>query len=124
MGVESRMLIEVESRQAVCFLRLKGRFHTGADTAYLFARCDEVTAVGGAKVCVDFAEVPYLDSTGVSFLVRLYTRVVNNGGQVVLLRLVPRVQDVLDLTGISALLPSFPDERTALAALGTGAAGG
>lgn len=112
------MVIESEIRGELCILRLKGRFATGADSTYLREKADEVKATGCKKVLADFSDVPYIDSTGIGFVVGVYTSFVRAaGGQFVLCGLNRRVLHVLEITRLTTILQVFQDENAALAAL-------
>jgi|SRR5579863_2722263 len=112
------MLIEFEDKDDVCILRLKGRFVTGADYGYLRGKTDELKKRGCRKVLADFHDVPYVDSTGIAFVVGIYTSVVGGlGGRFVLVALSHRVREVLDLTRLSTVIPIYADEAGGLAAL-------
>lgn len=102
----------------MCVLRLQGRFVTGSDAPYLRAKLDEIKASGYRKVVADFGDVPYLDSTGISFVVSCYTALTNVGGHFALARVSPRVMEVLHLTKLAGVIPNFADEQSAIAALG------
>ena len=87
------MLVELEHQGDVCVLRLHGRFATGQDSAYLRARSDEVKCSGYYKVLADFSQVSYIDSTGIGFLIGIYTSVMKNpNGHFVLANLNRRVR--------------------------------
>lgn len=112
------MVIESEIKNDICILRLKGRFATGADSTYLREKADEVKATGCKKVLADFSEVPYIDSTGIGFVVGVYTSFVRaEGGQFVLCCLNRRVLHVLEITRLTTILQIFPDEKAAIAML-------
>lgn len=112
------MVIESEIRGDLCILRLKGRFATRADSSYLREKADEVKTTGCKKVLADFTGVPYIDSTGIGFVVGVYTSFVRAaGGQFVLCGLNRRVAHVLEITRLNTILQIFPDEKAALAAL-------
>ena len=112
------MLIDFESSGEVFILRLKGRFATGADSAYLRAKAAEVKASGPNKVLVDFRGVPYIDSTGISFVVGLYTSVVKGAeGRFALINLGNLVREALEITRLNTILPIYENEHAALAAL-------
>ncbi|HKW99404.1 MAG TPA: STAS domain-containing protein [Bryobacteraceae bacterium] len=112
------MLVEFEYRDDLCILRLKGRFVTGADVGYLRSKAEEVKASGCRKVLADFRQVPYVDSTGIAFVVGLYTSITRSvGGRFVLIAPSPRVREVLDLTRLSTVIPIYADEASGLAAL-------
>jgi anti-anti-sigma factor len=112
------MLIELEFKDDICILRPKGRFATGADADYLRAKVDEIKKSGCVKVLADFRDVPYIDSTGIGFLVAIYTSVTNSlGGRFVLVGPNPRVREVLELMRLSTVFSTTADEASGLALL-------
>lgn len=115
------MLVEFEYRGDVCLLRLHGRFATGQDSVYLRSKSDEIKSSGYTKVLADFREVSYIDSTGIGFLIGIYTSVLKNAnGRFVLANLNRRVREVLELTRLANVIPIYPDEETAFGALSEG----
>jgi anti-anti-sigma factor len=69
-------------------------------------------------VLADFNEVPYIDSTGIGFIVGVYTSVTNMpGGRFVLVGPSHRVREVLDLMRLSTIIPIAADEASGLAFL-------
>ena len=67
------MRLESEIRDGVLVLRLKGRFVTGSNAEVVSAR-KQLHGTDVANAVVDLGEVPYIDSTGLAFLVDLYDR--------------------------------------------------
>ncbi len=108
------MLIEFEYRDDVCILRPRGRFVTGLDAAYLRSKTEELRNSGCRKVLADFRDVPYVDSTGIGFLVGVYTTVTNAGGRFVIVGPQRRVREVLDLTRLSSVMPIAANEAAGL----------
>lgn len=115
------MVVDLDFRngQALCVLRLRGRFHTGADVEYLRGKIDELKLTPCRKAVADLSEVPYLDSTGIGFLVGMYTSMRNANGRFVLANLQPRVREVLSITRLVDILEIYPGEAAAIAALET-----
>lgn len=112
------MLVEFEYQGDICVLRLHGRFATGQDSAYLRGKSDEVKSSGYSKVFADFSKVDYIDSTGIGFLIGIYTSVIKSvNGRFVLANLNRRVRDVLELTRLANVIPIYPSEQTAIEAL-------
>ena len=112
------MLVELEKRGDICVLRLHGRFATGKDSSYLRAKTLEVKNSGCSRVLADFAQVEYLDSTGIGFLIEIFTSVLKNAaGSFVLANLNRRVREVLELTRLANVMPIFPSEEAAFEAL-------
>ena len=117
------MRVEIERQNDVGILRLTGRFLTGVDEEYLRSKAREVREKNFTKVIADFREVPYLDSTGIGFIVGLYSSITKaENGRFVLMGVNRRVCDALDVTRLSRIIPSAPDMESALAAVG-GASG-
>ena len=115
------MLVEFEFRQDLCVLRLHGRFATGQDSAYLRTRTEEIKKSGAFKVLADFTQVDYIDSTGMGFLIGIYTSVMRNpNGRFVLCNLNRRVREVLELTRLANVMSIYANEETAMRALEEG----
>jgi anti-sigma B factor antagonist len=110
------MHIEIVIEGEVAIVRLEGRFTTGSDAEYLRAK-DALKKSGKCKVMVDCRDVPYLDSTGLNFLVGLYTSITNARGQFALCGLTPRISEVLRITHLDQIIPIFDARERALRAL-------
>src|ERR1700687_341023 len=115
------MLVEFEQIGDVCILRLHGRFATGQDSAYLRAKTDEIKNAGYSKVLADFSQVSYIDSTGIGFLIGIYTSVMKNpNGRFVLANLNRRVREVLELTRLANVMAIYATEEAAMRGLQDG----
>jgi anti-anti-sigma factor len=115
------MLVEFEFRGDICVLRLHGRFATGQDSLYLHTKAEELKNSGYVKILVDFAAVDYVDSTGIGFLIGIYTSVTKSpSGRFALSNANRRVRDVLELTRLAQVIHLYPSEAAALEALGGG----
>ena len=99
-------------------MRLHGRFATGRDSSYLRSKTDEIKASGLPKVLADFSEVEYIDSTGIGFLIGIYTSILRNPcGLFVLANPNRRVREVLELTRLANVMPIYSTCEAALEAL-------
>lgn len=115
------MLVDFEHHGDICVLRLEGRFATGQDSLYLHNKAEELKNSGVTKVLVDFGGVDYVDSTGIGFLIGIYTSVKKSPqGQFALINLNRRVRDVLELTRLAQIIQTYPTEAAALGALSAG----
>jgi anti-anti-sigma factor len=117
---DTMLLIDFEQRGDVCFVRFRGRLSAGSDVEYLGAQCDRIKQLPAAKLLVDFGDVHSIGSTGIGFLVGLYTSASKKpGGRFVLVGVNSRVREVLDLTRLSAILPLASDVQAGLVLLGS-----
>ncbi len=114
------MVVEIERHGDICVLHFKGRFLTGTDREYLCSKADEVRQVGFDKVLADFHDVPYLDSTGIGFVVGLYTSITKRpNGRFVLAAPNGLVRSALQVTGLTTVIPTADDMATAFDMLGS-----
>lgn len=64
----------------VCVMKLDGKFMGGGDSFFLREKIKNVLETGIRKVLIDMDGVPYIDSTGVGFLVSSHTSTSQEGG--------------------------------------------
>ena len=80
--------------------------------------CEAVTRViesGRVKLVLNMAEVPYIDSAGISQLVRTFVTVGKRGGRMKLLNLSKRVREVLNVTRLLSVWDAYDSEEQATA---------
>jgi anti-anti-sigma factor len=75
---------------------------------------DEIKTLNRTKVLADFRDVPSAGSACLSFIAGMYR---TSGGRLVLARTQARVREVLDITGLSAVIPLAADIESGLATL-------
>jgi len=110
------MRFKTEIREGVAVVRLSGRFVIGSDSDFLCVR-KHLEETGTVKAIVDLREVPYIDSTGLAFVVDLHKALKARGGKVMLTNANPRVREVLALTRICEVVPLAADLDSAEAML-------
>ena len=76
---------------------------------------------GARHVPLTLPHVSSVDSTGLGENVGAYTRAARHGGSLNLVGVSPRIDELLDTTNIDTVIPSFPDEASALRAFDAGA---
>jgi anti-anti-sigma factor len=65
------------------------------------------------RVLVDLSEVDFLASIGIRLLMLTAKSVVSRGGRMVLLNPIPEVQNILEITGIPAIIPIYSSLESA-----------
>lgn len=65
------------------------------------------------RVLVDISDVNYISSIGIPMLVNTAKAVQNHGGRMALLSPQKNVMDVLEMVGVSHIIPVFYDLRSA-----------
>jgi anti-sigma B factor antagonist len=94
---------------------------SGEEEPTLLNRIRQSVQDGHRHVLLNLTHVFYVDSTGIGEIVGAYTRVVRDGGGLMLFGLSARIQELLDTTNIGTIIASFPDEAAAMRAIDIGA---
>ena len=109
--------LNIKQRQAgdVTILDLDGEVRIGdSATALRSAIRDRVTG-GTTKILLNLGGVKYIDSSGIGELIANYTTVGRTGGQLKLLNLTEKVQDLLVITKLLTVFDVYDNEADALA---------
>jgi anti-sigma B factor antagonist len=111
------MSVKLTTRQIgdVTVIDAAGRITLGEGSSTFRDTIKELTAKGHKKVLLNLGEVSYIDSSGIGELVSGFTTVSNAGGQLKLLKLTKRIQDLLQITKLYTIFEVFDDEATGLA---------
>lgn len=73
-----------------------------------------LSGTGHQKFLLNLAGVDHVDSDGMGELVRCYTTVRQRGGELKLLKLTQRVEDLLKMTRLNTLFEIYVEEQIAL----------
>ena len=98
----------------VFVLHLQGPITLGQATQTFRQLIADTLAAGRTKILLNMAEVYYIDSSGLGELVAASTHVQRKGAKMKLMKLAPRVQDVMQLTKLYQVIDVFPDEDSAV----------
>jgi anti-sigma B factor antagonist len=69
---------------------------------------------GRKKIVLNVGELVYLDSSGVGELVNCYMSVIKQGGEMKVVGLTPKVEEILKITQLYRVFQEFQDEGAAL----------
>jgi anti-sigma B factor antagonist len=108
------MVFKARRLDDVVILDLSGRITMGEGTVILRDQIQRLLAAGDRKFLLNLADVDYIDSSGLGELVTSLTTVRNSEGQLKLLNLTRRVQDLLQITKLLTVFEVFNNETEAL----------
>ena len=74
----------------------------------------EVLEQNDSRVIIDLSRVTRIDSAGLGQLMSCYSHLVKNRGALKMMNPAPEIQRLLDMTGLSTLIPTFHDEEEAV----------
>ena len=106
--------INERRRGSVVILDLNGRLVMGEGSDLLDKELQQRIQAGGHAFVLDCGKVPAIDSQGIKSLVRGAISLQKRDGKLVLLRLTPRVREVLGLTRLLTVLEAYDDEEAAV----------
>lgn len=87
-----------------------GRITLGEGASSFRDTVRDLVAKGEKQLMLNLAKVTYIDSSGIGELVSGFTTVTNQGGQLKLLSLTKRIQDLLQITKLYTVFEVFDDE--------------
>jgi anti-sigma B factor antagonist len=108
--------VRLNTRQVgdVVVVDVSGRITLGEGSSTLREGIRELLAKGHRKILLNLADVSYIDSSGIGELVSAYTSVTNAGGQLKLVNLTKRVNDLLQITKLYTIFDIYDNELTAV----------
>jgi anti-sigma B factor antagonist len=113
-GEETGMQIEERVVGNVTILDLKGKITLGEGDEVLKDKINSLIQQDRKKILLNLENVPYIDSAGLGEIVRTYTTVSRQGGQLKLVNLTKRITDLLSITKLLTVFETFDAEQDAL----------
>ena len=108
MVIEERIIGDVTS------LDLTGKMTLGEGDELLKDKINSLIHQGQKKLLLNLEGVPYIDSAGLGEIVRTYTTVSRQGGNLKLVNLTKRITDLLSITKLLTVFETFEAEPEAL----------
>ena len=98
----------------VTIVDISGRIVLGEESAALGDLLCDLLSKGHKKIVFNLGDVDYIDSSGLGHLVSAYTSVQKQGGELKLLNLTKKVQDVMQITRLYTVFDIMDDEAAAV----------
>ncbi len=110
------MSMKVGTRQVdgVAIVDCSGRITLGEGSVVLRDTVRDLLSKGQKKILLNLAEVNYIDSSGIGELVSAFTTTKNQGGELKLLKLTKKVNDLLQITKLYTVFDVKEDEAGAV----------
>ena len=108
--------LNIRERQAgdVTILDLEGKITIGEGSVSLRGAIRRLIEEGKKKILLNLGGVGYVDSSGIGELVSSFTTIQRESGQLKLLNLTQKIQDLLGITKLLTVFDTYDDEATAL----------
>jgi anti-sigma B factor antagonist len=109
-----KMQTSIRQVHDITIVDVSGRITLGEGNVMLRETILGIIQKGSNKILLNLHDVGYVDSSGIGELVRSYTTVRNQGGQMKLVNLSKRMHDLLQMTRLSAVFDIQADEASAI----------
>ena len=108
--------LNINERQAgdVTVLDMSGKITIGEGSVALRTAIRRLLEEGKKRILLNLSGVGYIDSSGIGELVSSYTAISNAGGQLKLLNLTDRIQNLLVITKLLTVFDAYDNEAEAL----------
>ena len=108
--------LDIKERQAgdVTVLDMSGSIKMGEVRGVLRNAIRNLVSGGQKKILLNLGSVKYIDSSGIGELVSSYTSINNASGQLKLLNLTQKLQDLLTITKLLTVFDVYDSEADAL----------
>lgn len=107
------MKIEIRTIGDITILDCNGKITLGEGTMAVRNTVREVLK-GSKKIILNLGEVNYIDSSGIGELVSTFTTVTNQNGQLRLLNLTKKIQELLHITKLLTVFQVYDNEQAAV----------
>ena len=98
----------------VTVLSLEGNLMGGPDASALHSAINDLVSRGMTRIVIDLAKVEYMNSSGLSLLIGGAGTVKNAGGALVLANASAKIQSIIKITKLSAVLETLPSVEEAV----------
>ena len=105
--------IKIRQAGVVWLVDVSGRL-TSFETGALRDSISRLLKQGHKDIVLNLSGLQYLDSSGIGELARVYVSVVKQSGQMKVIGLSSKIEEVLKITHLYQVFPEFPDEEAAL----------
>ncbi len=110
------MKSEIRDVNDVRIIELSGKITIGTGDVKIRELVDNALEEEQKKILLDLAGVTAVDSSGIGEMVACYTTVTKRGGQLKLLRLSPKIKDILHVTQLITVFDVLDNVQEGLAA--------
>jgi len=109
-----KMQVNTRQLENVAFVDVSGRITVGEGNVMLREVVRQLLEAGHKNIAMNLHEVGYVDSSGIGELVKAYTTVRGQGGQLRLVNPSKRVQDLLNITKLAGVFTIEADDASAV----------
>ena len=108
------MQFSVSEKKGAVIVKLEGEMVSGPDATLLSEKLHELIQAGKKKIILDMAAIDYMNSSGLGILIGGLTTVRNQGGDIKLIHLAPKLKELLRITKLDCVFDVYENEDEAI----------
>lgn len=108
------MGIEIQKQNDTLFVKVRGEFDLQIADCCRREIDQRLKARGIKNILFDLEGLTFIDSSGIGVILGRYRKVKESGGKVVIVNAPPKVLRILELSGLTRLIPLYDDVSGAL----------
>jgi anti-sigma B factor antagonist len=109
-----KMTTSIRQAGAVTVVNISGRIELGGESAALRDMVCDLLSKGHKQILLNLGDVHYIDSSGLGALVSAFTTVRKQGGELKLLNLTNKVNDLMQITKLYTVFDITNNEAEAV----------
>ena len=94
---------DIEKADGLMLISLKGNLMSREQAQTLLNEIDFFFNEGLKKIIIDLSEMQYMNSTGLSILINIFTQARNKGGEVVIANIPEKINQLLIITKLNSI---------------------
>jgi anti-sigma B factor antagonist len=111
------MSIQLDEKDGVVILALSGKIMGGPEAGQINDKINALIDENKKKIIIDLGKVEWMNSSGLGILIGAITTLKNNDGQMVLIHVSDRIENLLKITKLISVFTIKPDLESAVEAL-------
>jgi len=112
------MKSQIRDRGDVRIIELAGKITIGTGDVKMRELISAALEDGKSNIVLDLGGVTAIDSSGIGEMVACYTTVTKRDGQLKLLRMSPKINDILQVTQLITVFDVYDEEEEAVSSFG------
>ena len=94
---------EIKKEDSIILISLKGNLMSKAQVQPMLDEIDHFFNEGIKKIIIDLTDMGYMNSTGLSVLINIFTQARNKGGEVIITNIPEKINQLLVITKLNSI---------------------
>ena len=94
---------DIKKEEGLLLISLKGNLMSKEQAQPLLGEIDFFFNEGLKKIIIDLSEMQYMNSSGLSVLINIFTQARNKGGEVIITNIPEKIKELLIITKLNSI---------------------